>query len=192
MRSVKYIETAKAGYIILSVFFCITGGLMIAMPDLIAPVIGRILGISLILFGAVKLVGYYSKDLFRLTFQFDLSLGILVIILGLIMLIRADRLMAFLSVIYGVYVMADGMMKIQIALDSRKFGIRMWWLIFAAAGITAGIGFLMVLRPFAGAQFLITVLGMSMLAEGILNLVTVVGTVKIVKNQLPDEGIYTL
>lgn len=29
-------------------------------------------------------------DLFRLTFQFDLSLGILVIILGLIMLIRAD------------------------------------------------------------------------------------------------------
>ena len=90
MRSVKYIETAKAGYIILSVFFCITGGLMIAMPDLIAPVIGRILGISLILFGAVKLLGYYSKDLFRLTFQFDLSLGILVIILGLIMLIRAD------------------------------------------------------------------------------------------------------
>lgn len=187
MQSVKYIETAKVGYIVLSVLFCITGGVMIAMPELIAPVISRILGISLILFGAVKLVGYFSKDLFRLTFQFDLALGILVIILGLIMLIRADHIMVFLSIIYGVYVMADGMLKIQIALDSRKFGIRMWWLIFGAAAITTAIGFFMVLRPFTGAEFLIALLGMSLLAEGILNLITVISTVKVIHNQIPDE-----
>ncbi len=192
MRSVKYTETAKIGYIVISILFCVTGGLMIGVPDLVAPVISRILGIFLILFGSIKLVGYYSRDLFRLTFQFDLALGILTIILGLIILVRADHVMTFLSVVYGVYVMADSMLKIQIAFDSRAFGIRTWWLIFAVAGITGAIGFLMVLRPFEGAELLVTILGISLLAEGILNLITVVMTVKIVRHQLPDERIRML
>lgn len=192
MRSVKYTEIAKIGYIVISILFCVTGGLMIGVPDLVAPVISRILGIFLILFGSIKLVGYYSRDLFRLTFQFDLALGILTIILGLIILVRADHVMTFLSVVYGVYVMADSMLKIQIAFDSRAFGIRTWWLIFAVAGITGAIGFLMVLRPFEGAELLVTILGISLLAEGILNLITVVMTVKIVRHQLPDERIRML
>lgn len=192
MRSVKYTETAKIGYIVISILFCVTGGLMIGVPDLVAPVISRILGIFLILFGSIKLVGYYSRDLFRLTFQFDLALGILTIILGLIILVRADHVMTFLSVVYGVYVMTDSMLKIQIAFDSRAFGIRTWWLIFAVAGITGAIGFLMVLRPFEGAELLVTILGISLLAEGILNLITVVMTVKIVRHQLPDERIRML
>lgn len=192
MRSVKYTETAKTGYIVISILFCIAGGFMIGVPDLVAPVISRVLGIFLILFGSIKLVGYYSRDLFRLTFQFDLALGILTIVLGVIMLVKADHVMVFLSVAYGVYVMTDSMLKIQIAFDSRAFGIRVWWLIFAAACITGVIGILMVLRPFEGMEMLITLLGISLLAEGILNLITVVTTVKVLQQQLPDERIRML
>lgn len=192
MRSVKYTETAKIGYIVISILFCITGGLMIVVPGLVAPVISRVLGIFLILFGSIKLVGYYSRDLFRLTFQFDLALGILTIILGMIIFVRANHVMTFLSVVYGVYVMADSMLKIQIAFDSRAFGIRTWWLIFAVACITGAIGFIMVFRPFEGAELLVTILGMSLLAEGILNLITVITTVKVLRHQLPDERISML
>ncbi|MDE7352427.1 MAG: DUF308 domain-containing protein [Acetatifactor sp.] len=187
MHSVKPIQTAKTGYIVVSVLFCVMGITLICMPEFIVPLIGKILGIFLILFGLVKLIGYFSKDLFRLTFQYDLALGILLIALGVIMIIRADNVMVFVSVAHGIYAMADSLLKIQTSLDARHFGIRSWWLILAAAVCTGIIGFLLVLRPFQGADILIILSGCSLLAEGILNLVTVMTTVKIIRQAQPDE-----
>ena len=49
---------AKSGYIVMSLVFCAAGTACIANPGLSATVIGRVLGAAMILFGAVKLVGY--------------------------------------------------------------------------------------------------------------------------------------
>ena len=43
--------------------------------------------------------------------------------------------MNFICVVLGVAVLADGLLKIQIALDSKRFGISKWWLILAVAFI---------------------------------------------------------
>ena len=93
MRSVTPMRIAKIGYIVMSVMFCIAGALFIALPDISITMIGISMGIAMIVFGIVKLVGYFSRDLFRLAFQFDLELGILLLVLGLIVLIRPDDLM---------------------------------------------------------------------------------------------------
>ena len=50
--------------------------------------LGILVGCMMIGFGAVKLMGYFSRDLYRLAFQFDLAYGILLIVLGLIVLVR--------------------------------------------------------------------------------------------------------
>lgn len=186
MRSVKSIKTAKTGYIFISVLFCVTGGFMIAFPDFFVPLIGKILGVFFIFFGLVKLIGYFSKDLFRLTFQYDLALGILTIILGAFMFAEADYIVVFICIVQGIYIMADSLLKIQIALDSRSFGIRIWWLIFFIAVLTCIFGFLLILRPFHAAGILIMLSGISLLAEGILNLVTVITTVKVIHHQLAE------
>lgn len=186
MQSIKPVKTAKAGYIVISVALCIFGITMIVIPGRIAPLIAKILGVCMILFGLVKLVGYFSKDLFRLTFQYDLAFGILLIALGFILMVKAGNLIIFISIIHGFYVLVDSLLKVQIAVDARHFGIRQWWLILGTA-ITAGaLGFFLILRPFEGAELLIMLSGLTLLAEGILNLVTVVTTVRIIRHQLPD------
>ena len=149
-------------------------------------VIGRALGIALVVFGGVKLVGYFSGDLFRLAFQYDLAFGILLIALGVIVLLRTNGVMDFICIAAGVSILADGLFKIQIAIDARRFGIRDWWLILLLAVVTGGVGLLLVFRPWESVQVLTVLLGAALLAEGVLNLCVALSTVKIVKNQRPD------
>lgn len=186
MRSVTPMRIAKIGYIVMSVMFCIAGALFIALPDISITMIGISMGIAMIVFGIVKLVGYFSRDLFRLAFQFDLELGILLLVLGLIVLIRPDDLMTFMCIALGISILTDGLFKVQIALDSKRFGIKSWWVILALAVVAGTIGVFLIFHSAKSAQFLTVLLGVSILAEGILNLYTVISTVLIIKHQQPD------
>ena len=186
MRSVTPMRIAKIGYIVMSVMFCIAGALFIALPDISITMIGISMGIAMIVFGIVKLVGYFSRDLFRLAFQFDLEFGILLLVLGLIVLIRPDDLMSFICIAIGISILTDGLFKVQIALDSKRFGIKSWWVILALAVVAGTIGVFLIFRSAKSAQFLTVLLGVSILAEGILNLYTVISTVLIIKHQQPD------
>ena len=121
MRSVTPMRAAKIGYIVMSSLFCVLGAVLLFTPDASALWIGRLLGIGTIVFGAVKLVGYFSRDLFRLAFQYDLAFGVL-----------------------------------------------------------------LVVRPGTGARLLTVLMGLSLLLDGVLNLIVALCTVKVARNQRPD------
>lgn len=186
MRSVMPMRIAKIGYIIMSVLFCAAGVLFIAMPGISTEMISVCIGVAMVLFGIIKLIGYFSKDLFRLAFQFDLEFGILMMILGVIVLINPKNLMIFICIALGISILLDGLFKIRIAMDARRFGIKSWWLILTLAIITGITGVALIFDSVIGAQILSVLLGLTLLSEGILNLYTVISTVLIVKNQAPD------
>ena len=187
MRSVVPMKTAKIGYVVISVLFCVLGIVLIASPETSVVWLGRLLGIGMIVFGIIKLVGYFSRDLFRLAFQYDLAFGILLIALGIVTLARPNGAMSFLCIVFGIPVLADGLFKIQIAMDAKPFGIRKWWLILVAAILTGIFGLLLIIRPGESLQVLTVLLGVSLIWDGILNLSTMLTAVKIVRNQQPDE-----
>lgn len=186
MRSVVPMKTAKIGYFVISALFCVLGVVLIAAPETSAVWLGRLLGIGMIIFGAVKLVGYFSKDLFRLAFQYDLAFGILLLALGIVTLARPNDTMRFLCVVFGIPVLADGLFKIQIALDARRFGIERWWLVLALAGLTCVIGLLLVIRPSEAVRALMVLMGISLILDGVLNMCVAWLCVKIIRNQRPD------
>ena len=186
MRSVVPMKTAKIGYFVISILFCVLGVVLIAAPGTSVVWLGRLLGIGMIIFGAIKLVGYFSKDLFRLAFQYDLAFGILLIALGIVTLARPNGAMSFLCVVFGIPVLADGLFKIQISLDAKRFGIERWWLVLALAALTCVIGLLLVIRPSEAARALMVLMGISLLLDGILNMCVAWLCVKIVRNQRPD------
>ncbi len=185
-RSVLPMQAAKTGYIVLSVLLCVLGIFLIARPDISTAVIGSFAGILLIAFGIFKLIGYFSKDLYRLAFQFDLAFGILMLVLGAVILTKPENLLHFLCIATGIYVTADGLMKLQTAHDAYRFGLRSWWAILTAAVLTCILGVALLLRPGESTSIIMRLFGCVVLAEGILNLLTVLMTVKIIRNQQPD------
>ena len=138
------------------------------------------------LFGLVKVIGYCSKDLYRLAFQFDLAFGILLMALGIILIIRADAMVNLICIVMGICVLADALLKIQISIDSKTFGIQKWWLILAMAILTGVAGFLLVFRPSESIQIIMILFGIALITEGVLNLITILIAVKIIRHQMPE------
>ncbi len=177
---------AKAGYIVMSLVFCAAGALFIVKPEFSATAISRTLGAAMIVFGIVKLVGYFSKDLFRLAFQYDLGFGLLLIALGILVLAKPAGALDFIFAALGIAILTDGLFKVQIAVDAKRFGIPSWWLTLALAIVTGLVGLALVFRPWDSVRLLTALLGAALLAEGVLNLCVAVSTVKIVAHQRPD------
>ena len=186
MRSTALMHTAKIGYIVMSVVFCLAGLIFIIRPNISAAFLGYLLGISLIVFGAIKIIGYCSRDLYRLAFQYDLEFGIVLIVIGAIVAAKPFDALGFIFIATGIVALAGSLFKIRIALEAKEFGINAWWIITAFAVIAAFIGVILIIRPWESAKMLTVLLGISFLAEGVLNLCVAVSTVKIINNQYPD------
>ena len=170
----------------LAAFLLVLGVLLVADPSL---QVGwkYACGVFLILLGAVKITGFLSKDLYRLAFQFDLAFGILLIVLGGIILAKPERAMSFVCLMLGVAILADGLFKLQTALDAKEFGLRSWWAILALAVLAGLIGAVLALHPTESAVVMTLLAGASMIVEGVLNLCVALFAVKVVHNQQPDS-----
>ena len=193
MRSVTPMRVAKIGYIAVSAVMCVLGVLLILNPDFSLFVFGVFAGVSLIVFGVIKIVGYLSRDLYRLAFQYDLAFGILMIALGVMVILEPDNVVDTICIAVGIAFLMDGLLKIQISIDAKTFGIKPWWLILSVAILAAVVGLLLLFRPAESVRTLMVFIGVSILADGILNLITVLSTVKIIRHQVPDtiEGEFT-
>jgi len=186
MRSTAIMQVAKLSYIFISIFYFDLGLFLIIKPDVSLELLGIITGISLIAFGIIKMIGYFSKDLYRLAFQYDFEFGILLFILGLVVLLKPIDMFIYLFIGIGFVMVADSLFKIRISKDAREFGVKQWWIILILAIVTALVGITMIFKPGSSIRLLTMLLGAALCIEGILNICVAVYTVKIVKNQYPD------
>ena len=130
-----------------------------------------------------KILGYFSHDLYNLAFQFDLALGVFTLIFGLILLLRSARVVTFMPVIIGVFVLVDGVFKLQTAVDANRFGLSNWWLILLGSLLCIALGLLLIVDPFSGSGALMTFVGISLAIDGLQNLFNAFYTVRILKNR---------
>ena len=186
MISERYEKAAKTGYITMSAILAAIGVMLIVVPDFSAVMAARICGGTLTAFGIFKLIGYFSKDLYCLAFQYDLAFGILLLSIGAVMMIRPGKAIHFICAVMGVYILADGLMKIQISIDARRFGLRSWLCILITAIFACIAGLIMLFRPDNGARILTMLLGISLFSEGVLNLLTAVTAVKLRNKNIID------
>lgn len=186
VRNIAPMKTAKTGYIVLSAVLFLLGLFLLIFPKTGGEVFANILGAAMILFGIIKIIGYFSKDLFRLAFQYDLAFGILITLLGIATIIRPKDIIEFMCIVVGILILADGLFKVQMSMDARQFGIGKWWLILSFAVIAGAIGLLLIFKPAEGSLVLMRLIGAALIAEGVMNLVTVLTAVKIIKHQKKD------
>ena len=186
MRSYNMIRTAKLSYIILSSVICALGLLLLFHSLESIAMISRLVGLLLVAFGVVRLIGFYSKDLYRLAFQHDLALGILTVGLGLVIMLKPNWAMGILCLVLGIEIITDSLFKLQTALDARQFGLNTWWLILCMAIVAGAIGAALIICPMTGLMALTQLLGASLLAQGLLNLCVALCAIKTESQQRRD------
>ena len=185
----EFIKRAKRAYIITSCVMILLGVLLTIFPETSLLTVCYILGAFLTVFGVVKLVGYFSKDLFRLAFQFDFALGIFALVAGILILIHPAGVTAMTPVIIGVFILMDGVFKLQTAFDARRFGLSRWWGILLLA-LTGFCGLFLIIDPFTGAEALMILLGVTLAVDGIQNLIVAAYTVRAVRDSKQGPETY--
>ena len=85
MDDLKQLKLVKNIYIVMSLLFCVLGIFLMARPKSSVKMLCVLMGIMLILYGAIKISGYFTRDAFCLAFQFDLAFGILLMAVGVIL-----------------------------------------------------------------------------------------------------------
>ena len=186
MEAIRQLKIAKNGYIIMSLLFVILGICLIIWPDCSLKLFCTLIGIMLIAYGCIKIVGYFSKDYYCLAFQFDLAFGILLIAVGAIIIARREQVVNLIFAIFGILTLEDALFKIQMSMDAKRFGLSLWWRILVVAVLTGILGVLLLIRPFDAAEIMMILVGVSFLFEGILNLCVAIYTIKILENRRPD------
>ena len=164
-----YVMTAKIGYMAASVMTALLGAAFIFLPEISITVICRLLGAAAIIGGVIKLSGYFSRDLYRLAFQHDLAFGLMLCTIGIIAAAKPVKVISAAHIAVGIVIIADGVFKLQTAVDSKRFGLGKWWLIAAFAVLSFAAGILLVVSPFEAAAAMTVVMGISLLADGLMN-----------------------
>lgn len=185
----KQVRMARNGYILLSVIFYIIGIVYMVAPP-IPPILLCITGgIILIIYGIVKILGYFSDDRYCLAFQYDFACGLLLIALGIIVLACNMRIYQHLFSGLGLLILLDALLKIQISEDARKFGLQKWNRILTCSIIAGALGVLIIVKPISGTRASRVIGGIGLLVEGLMNHLMVMETINIMNgNSLPDKN----
>jgi uncharacterized membrane protein HdeD (DUF308 family) len=160
--------SVKWSYVVFSLFLMALGVCAVVWPDIGLATVCIAIGAGATVFGIIRIIVYFLRELRGVALSYDFSIGLLGVILGIILLVHPQGVIDFLQVVIGFFLLLDSVFKLQTALDSRRIGMSGWWvpLIFTLACLTLGV--LMILK--VGANVLMVLIGVSLIADGAQNL----------------------
>ena len=109
----KQLKMVQRMYSLLAACLILVGLILLIWPGITINVVCKVVGILLLLCGIVKLIGYFTKDLYQLAFQFDFALGIVSIVLGVTMLTRSSRMIEIGAVCIGIFLLVDAAQRAE-------------------------------------------------------------------------------
>lgn len=162
MIVLKQIKFARTGYILISILFYLSGILCIVIPDINGKTAAIAGGLLLIVYGIIKIIGYLSKDLYCLAFQYDFACGLFLIVIGVVVLVIGRDFKGHLLSGLGLLVLLDSLLSIQTSIDAKKFGLAAWPVILASSILSGTLGVALII---VNTQ---VIAGLSLLAEGFM------------------------
>ncbi len=176
VRAAKIIATVSSGVLLF------LGLVLIAFADDWAATLRFLFGISALFLGAAKVLGYFSGDLYRIAFQFDLAAGIVVTLFGVLLLSFPEQMLSQLYAVIVIYVLVDGAFRVQTAVDAYRFGLSFWHIMLAGALALVGGATVVLLFITANPSFFA---GLLLAADGALGAFVTLYTVRERKRRMP-------
>lgn len=174
----KKLKVARYGYGIISLLFCLAAIAYWLFPAVAPSVVCGVSGGILFTYGIIRVLSFFSEDLYCLAFRYDLACGLLLMVLGVVVWVNASSCYPYLAPGLGWVALLDSFLKVQMAKEAKDFGLKQWYILLIFAILTAFCSFLLVIKGSPGPRMATVMTGCTLLLEGVMNLVTVKLTVK--------------
>ena len=171
-----------AALITAAILYIVVGLLLIIWPEEARLILCYVLGAALLLYGAYRVIAYFNNAS-DVPVQFGAAIGVACITAGVLLLIKADRVVAAFAAVAGAALTIDSILRIQLALDIRRLGGRHWGPMAICGGVMLAVGVMLVLNPFAVVRTATIVAGAALLADGMLTLWSLIETASLLKER---------
>ena len=127
--------------IITSLIFAVLGIVMIANPEAAIEIVAAVLGITVIVIGAEKIISYFVMKGNLDFFNYELIYGIVAILFGILIMTNSNTFASIVRIIIGIWIAYAGLMKINISFKLKSANISAWAivLILSIISLLAGI-----------------------------------------------------
>ena len=177
-------KNLKWNLILMSLLYLGLGVFLLLMPDIALSVVCYALGGVVLACAAVQLVRYFVSE--RGIFQSQLTLisGLVCLGLGGFLILRSDIVVRILPIVFGLFVIFDSLGRVQNALELRRCGYTSWKSFLLMALLSVVLGAVMLLNPFGAMETLVMAIGVILIVEGALNLLSTLYTTLAVRRFL--------
>lgn len=170
-------EISGASELFMSIVEIILGVLLLINPVGFTSGIIIVFGIVLAIMGVCHVVKYFRSDAKEAARSGSLTKGILFTLLGIFCTFRSEWFIAtfpIITVLYGVLILVAGVSKLQIAVDMVRAKQKYWFLALISALLALVFAGLIIVNPFASTAFLWTFIGISLIVEAVIDVITFV------------------
>lgn len=114
------------GSLLTSIIFAILGIVLIVNPEATIKAVSYILGAIFILIGIYKIISYIRNQGKYNFFNFDMTFGIISIIIGLVTIVYIEQIGTIFRIIIGIWIIHNAIARINTAANLKAFDSRMW------------------------------------------------------------------
>lgn len=168
----ELLRTLKWNSVIVAVLTAIMGLALIINPDFATVTICLIVGWVLFISGAASVV-LYLMGRRRMFGVVDLVRAVVELVLGLFIVLNPDSVVRFLGILFAAILMIHGIQDLSEAFAVRRYGDDRWIVTLALGVLSVLLGLLIFWNPFASSAFLMTVVGVALVYDGVSDLVIV-------------------
>lgn len=166
----RYIRKLGKGSLIVSIFLTILSIFMITNTTAVINLFVILFGYVLVLDGLIHLTSYFAiKDEYRY-FSYELAQAIISIILGFIVVCNYTTIPQILPIVFGIWIVLQGILQLQIALNIRSLRSTNWAIMTVTSLVSIAIGAAMIFSPFESLEALMKMTGAVLLFTQLLNI----------------------
>jgi len=187
----KLLKRIRWAYLLLSVFLIAMGACLLVWPDVSLNLACCIVGGGAMLFGLAKIVIYFVRHVEAMVEQYDFSAGLLCIAGGAGLLIQPAEMLQMLPQVLAAYMLIDAVFKLQVALDAKRLGSGAWILQLLLVLVSIGWGACLLVQPFGLDEYVSYLIAGGLIADGILNFISVIFIAAVVKKPAAEGGLIT-
>ena len=165
----------------------IIGVIDLVNPEKMLNIIAYAIGISAIVCGIIFVIMYMVRDVRYNINNNDFLSGIVAAVIGVMILIKWQELMALVPMILGVFIIVSGCIKLQDCIDLKKLGNSAYPVMLILALIFIIFGAILVANPFESEVLLMRLIGVSLIISGMTDIFASIFFDSIKKNYIQED-----
>ncbi|MBR1792064.1 MAG: DUF308 domain-containing protein [Bacteroidales bacterium] len=177
----KKVKKTKIYLAITAVLFIVLGGLFIIKPLEGMISVAWLVGLLMLISGVCTLFFSLRHEAIMPNAGSTTLMSVLQVVLGLMFLFNRGLTVAMLIIVFGLWIVVEGIQLAVLSFEYKKYGMKGWWLMLILGICSVILGVYALFHPLATGATISVLVGVAIIANGISRLVAFSGISKVQK-----------